>query len=199
MKKLGVFGGSFDPIHTGHLIVAQDVLCALSLDEIMFIPACVPPHKKGIELSETRHRLRMVEIATHNNPNFSASDMELKRGGVSYTIDTIRQLRSGLSADVELFFIVGSDNIPDIQTWKEPWELVKLCKLVTIHRPGFRDIDILPELKEHVTSVAVTSVDISSRDIRQRVRNGRPIRYLVPEEVERYILKEELYKSARRS
>ena len=199
MRKLGVLGGSFDPIHTGHLIVAQDVLCVLSLDAVLFIPACVPPHKTGRKLSPAEHRLKMVDIAIRGNPDFKSSDMELKRGGLSYTIDTIQELRNEVAADTEIFFIVGSDNVPDMNTWKKPHELITLCQFVKIHRPGFTGTDILPDFRERIIDVPVTAVDISSRDIRQRVREGRPIRYLVPEPVERYILEEGLYRSVRSS
>jgi len=194
VTKLGILGGSFDPVHTGHLIVAQDVLIDLSLDEVILMPACIPPHKIDRQLAPSEHRLEMLDLATESNPRLRSSDIELARDGVSYTVDTVRELFSTSPAGTEIYFILGSDNLPDLHEWKQPWELVKLCKLVTMHRPGYEEVEIPPKLVGHHKSVTVTSVNISSRDIRERIRVGKPISYLVPEKVEKYIHEQGLYR-----
>jgi len=194
LKKLGVLGGSFDPVHTGHLIVAQDVLTALSLDEVILMPASTPPHKRDKHLAPALDRLEMINLATESNPQLRSTDIEITRGGVSYTVDTIRELLDSSPAGTEIYFILGSDNLPELDEWKEPLELVNLCTLVTMQRPGFTEVEIPPQLGGHHVSVTVTSVDISSRDIRGRLRAGKPITYLVPEKVERYILDHGLYR-----
>ena len=193
MRRIGVFGGSFDPVHCGHLIVAQDVLAALSLESVLLVPACVPPHKTGIVLSPPEHRLAMTRLVAKDDPRFESSGIEIERGGVSYTVDTMRQLGEHPGQGTELFFIVGSDNLADFPSWKEPRELLDLCTIVTIARPGFRVEDLPPLLRGKALRVEVTAVDISSRVIRERVRKGMPIRYLVPPLVEMYIAKHGLY------
>jgi nicotinate-nucleotide adenylyltransferase len=196
VKKIGILGGTFDPVHTGHLIVAQDVLSALSLDRVMLIPASTPPHKSERELTPPEHRMRMVDLALHGNQDLVSSDIEIARKGVSYTVDTLRELRGNGPADHEYYFVVGSDNLAELGTWKEPEELARRCTLVVIPRPGFADVRPPKGLAVNVVNVKVTAVDISSKDIRERVRTGKPIRYLVPETVEEYIRKEKLYHGA---
>lgn len=193
MKRIGVFGGSFDPVHCGHLIVAQDVLVSLSLERVIFVPAFLPPHKTGIALSPPEHRLAMIERAVGKDSRFASSGLEIERGGVSYTVDTMRQLAERLGPDTELFFIVGSDNIADFESWKEPEVLLALSRIVTIARPGFQVRELPAVLRGRALHVEVTAVDISSSGIRERVKKGMPIRYLVPLDVERYIVQHGLY------
>ena len=199
MRRVGILGGAFDPVHIGHLIVAQDVLSALSLDVVFFIPVYRPPHKPDHVPAPAQHRLKMVELAVEGNPGLASSGVEIERGDVSYTVDTLRELRRTELKDAEIYFILGSDNVPEIQTWKDPCELSELCSLVTIQRPGYANCDLPEELDDGSIIVGVTAVDISSRDIRERVKNGRSIKYLVPEKVEKYIYREQLYKSTESS
>jgi nicotinate-nucleotide adenylyltransferase len=194
MRKIGVFGGSFDPVHCGHLIVAQDVFSALSLERVILVPAAVPPHKTGVRLSPAEHRLAMTRLVAAKDERFESSAAEIERGGVSYTVDTVRQMREHLGNDAAIFFIVGSDNLSEFPSWKEPEELLELCTVVTIARPGFRVETLPPVLRGKALPVQVTAVDISSRVIRERVRKGMPIRYLVPAEVESYIARHGLFR-----
>jgi nicotinate-nucleotide adenylyltransferase len=194
VKRLGLFGGTFDPIHHGHLIAAQDVLCRLSLDSVIFVPADVPPHKTGRNAAAKEHRMAMVELAIRGNESFGSSGIELERGGVSYTVDTVAAFREECGSGTDLFFLLGSDNLAEIDTWRDPRRLADLCTLVGMRRPGFENFKIPSWLEGRYEDVEVTAIDISSRDIRDRVRNGLPVRYLVPPAVAEYIEREKLYR-----
>ncbi len=194
MKKLGLFGGTFDPIHHGHLIVAQDVQCGLSLDAVFFIPAFVPPHKRDRTTSKKEHRLAMIDLAIQGNACFRSSDRELERGGVSYTVDTVKAFRDEYGDGTELFFLLGTDNLAEIETWHKPRDLVELCTLVSMRRPGYAEPAVPSWLKGRYERVDVTAVDISGNEIRERVRSGLPVRYLVPPAVAEYIGRENLYR-----
>lgn len=187
--KIGILGGTFDPPHVGHLIAAQDTFDALSLDQLLFIPARVPPHKQHEGVTAAAIRLRMVRAAIQGDARFEVSDVELHRTGPSYTIDTLRELR-GLHMHDELFLLLGVDQVRDFSTWQEPDEVRRCAKLVMLTRSGIEEApqsDILHE------TVAVTRIDVSSTLIRERVRAGRTIRYLVPDAVEKVIVSERLY------
>lgn len=192
MRGLGLFGGTFNPIHSGHLIVAEDARELLCLEKIIFIPSYIPPHKK--QITSSKHRYRMAELAIKNNPNFEISDIELKRKGRSYTVDTLREFKKRYT-DFELYFLMGVDQLLEIETWKTPDEVFRLCKVVVLSRPGY-------EIKNSRTTrmggydlmpIEVTLVDISSTEIKKRVADGRSFRYLVPQNVEEYIKKNRLY------
>jgi nicotinate-nucleotide adenylyltransferase len=191
-KKMGILGGTFDPIHMGHLVLAQQVKEKLKLGQVMFIPCLIPPHKTRRKLSPAKDRFRMVETAVQDNLAFSVSDMELKRGGLSYTVDTLRQLRCS-HPDTELYFLTGSDVLDEIHTWKDPEEIYRLAKMVIAVRPGFDSIDSKNPFAKKSMLVEITGVDISSSRIRQKVKKGQSIKYLVPPKVEEYILKKKLY------
>ena len=185
--KTGIFGGTFDPPHIGHLIAAQDVLQTLPLDKVLFIPALVPPHKQQRAISPPAVRLRMMEAAANGDARFEVSDIELKRAAPSYTVDTLRHL--GNSGD-ELFLLLGVDQIRDFSTWREPQRVLRLARLVMMARGGIAEP---PESGIVQHTVPVTRIDISSTLIRQRVAAGQPIRYLVPAAVEEIIAAEGLY------
>jgi len=199
--KIGVLGGSFNPIHTGHLVLADEISEAASLDTVLFVPAFIPPHKANLDLPSGGHRLRMVELAIAGNSRFEASDIELRRGGMSYTIDTILELRSRHPAD-RLYFIIGADTIPELASWHRIDELVQLVRVLTGSRPGQQPCwepleaklsrPAVDEIRNGV--IDTTPIGISSSIIRRRVREGRTIRYLVPRPVEEYIVREGLYK-----
>lgn len=188
--RIGVFGGTFDPPHHGHLIVAADVHAALALDRVLLVPAAVPPHKRETVKAPAGTRLEMVRAAVAGDPRFEVDDLELRRPGPSYTVDTLRTLRDRLPG-VELFFMVGADNLRELATWHEPEEIVRLARLVAVPR-GCDDVDT--DAPFPVLSVPVTRVGISATDVRRRVAAGQSIRYLVPDAVREIVAREGLYR-----
>jgi nicotinate-nucleotide adenylyltransferase len=197
LTRLGILGGTFDPVHHGHLVAAQETFYQLNLDQVLFVPAGSPPHKPSRPITATRHRLRMVELAIGDRPCFGLSHVDVERPGPHYSADTLRLLRDEWPG-ATLFFIVGSDLLTGILSWHEPQRIVELAELAAVQRPGPQpDLDrleaALPGLRERLHPVEMPLLDISSTDLRQRVREGRPITYLVPPEVESYIAEHELY------
>ena len=197
--KIGIMGGTFDPIHLGHLATAEAVREIFSLDEILFIPAARPPHKLGKNVTAENHRLQMTILATQSNKFFRVSDMELKRKGLSYTLDTMDELHKIFGNSTELFFIIGADSLADLFKWHAAKELVAKCHFIATTRQGvdvnFSAVEkFFGEVaKEHIHRVTTLGLEISSTDLREKVRLGRSIKYLVPEAVEEYILREKLY------
>jgi len=194
MSLVVLLGGTFDPIHLGHLILAQEVLDKAEADRILFVPAGVPPHKIGAPVSEARHRLEMVKMAIAGNPQFKVSEVEIRRNGPSFTIDTLHAIRSGLKDSDELGLIVGADQVVEFETWKDYRTIATKFRLFLTTRAGLPEPDREkhPYLRNAVL-VPIPSIEISSTDIRERVRQGRGIQYLVPREVSRYIREERLY------
>lgn len=186
--RLGLLGGSFNPVHHGHLITAIRAAEALRLDRVLFIPAAVSPLKRSHDLAPDRHRWALLRLALRGNPLFQASDLELRRGGVSYTVDTLRELRRTTKA--LLFWILGTDAARQLPRWKDPDEVRRLAEFVIVTRPGDRVSRAMA--KDHV--VRAPLLEISSSEIRDRVRKGLSIRYLVPDAVGRYILRKGLYR-----
>ncbi len=197
--KIGLLGGTFDPIHMGHLVIAEEVRLKLALDEVLFIPAGQPWLKSERRVAPGEHRLEMLKLAIGSNPHFKVSTIEFERPGPSYTVDTIAALRDELGAEVELYFIVGFDTLAELPIWKEPSRLLGMCHIVAVRRPGYAELDwrsleqAIPGVSSRVVVVDVPQVDISSTQIREQVAKGLSIRYLVPEAVEAYILKHRLY------
>jgi len=197
--RLGVIGGTFDPIHIGHLAVAEDVRVRLALDQVLFVPAGQPPHKPDQTILESEHRLRMLELALADNPNFELSRVDIDRPGPCYTVDTLAILLEQRGPGTELFFIMGTDSLSELLSWHDPARLIRLCRIAAVFRPGYvADLDVLeaslPGLKDRVIMVPAARLDISSSDLRDRVRAGWPIRYLVPAPVEAYIRQHGLYR-----
>lgn len=197
-KRVGIFGGTFDPIHIGHLIVAETLMDEFSLDRVVFIPAAVPPHKLGREVSAARHRYMMTMLAICSNARFQASDMEMKRRGPSYSRDTLAELVREHGQDTEFYFIVGADSVASLHTWNRIEELLGMCHFIGASRPGcMPDMTEIHRrfgpLAEKIHCLETPELEISSTDIRERVRQGKTIRYIVPEAVEQYIYKERLY------
>jgi nicotinate-nucleotide adenylyltransferase len=186
-------GGTFDPIHIAHLIVAEEAIERLGLSEVIFIPAARPPHKADGEVTAFEHRLEMVRLATLDNPRLSLSDTEARRPGKSYTIETIRELQRQLGGDERPRFIIGADSLAQFLTWKSPQSLLTECVLVVVPRPGVSFEDADPSIRERALLLDVPLIDVSSSDIRDRVRHGRTIRYLVPARVSAYIEEKNLY------
>ena len=190
--RVCIFGGTFDPPHIGHLLIAQTVCEAEKFDKILFIPANIPPHKNNI--SEVNDRLTMLNLAIKGNPNFEISDMEIERGGVSYTIDTLKDIRSSfIKAEDELFYLIGSDSLLGFKKWKNPKEILKHCNVVVAIRPGFRPSDIPAWILHRIQFANIPRFEISSSNIRQRWRENKTIRYLVTLPVWEYINQHNLY------
>jgi nicotinate-nucleotide adenylyltransferase len=186
--RLGVFGGTFDPIHLGHLRAAENAREALALDAVAFVPAARSPFK-GAPVSSGWDRYAMVALATTGHPAFEPSERELVREGPSYTVDTVRSLRRDRPQD-ELFLIVGSDTVRELPSWRESAELVAECSVVAVSRPG----EERPALPAGVTWVDGPGLAVSATDVRQRVREGRSVRFLVPDAVADYVVKRRLYR-----
>ena len=197
MIRLGLLGGTFDPPHYGHLLAAQEVAWRLNIDRVLFLPARQNPLKRGEPSSSAEDRCEMVALAVADNPIFELSRLDLDRPPPSYTADLLRALQL---PEHELFFLVGADILPELPKWREPQQIVQLARLVVVNRPGAPPPDlervetVLPGVRERVERVQIPCVDVSSREIRKRVAAGRPIRYLTPPAVERYIMDRRLYR-----
>ena len=197
--RVGILGGTFDPVHLGHLIVAEEARVRLRLDRVMFIPAGQPWLKEGQPVTSPKHRLRMVELAVASNPFFKVLASEIDRSGPTYTVDTLEELRRSLGEDTGLYFIVGMDALEQFHRWKEPERLLELCNLVVVSRPGHQGVEIndlvgsYPQAGERLVLLTVPRIEISSTELRRRVAEGISIRYLVPEAVEQYIMAHGLY------
>jgi nicotinate-nucleotide adenylyltransferase len=197
--KIGVLGGTFDPIHLGHLKVAEEARDRLDLAEVLFVPAGQPWLKTNNVISPAEHRVEMVRLAIAGKPYFKLSTMEIERPGPTYTVDTIAELKGQLGSGDELFFILGWDNLIQLPQWREPSRLVKMCHLVAIPRVGYPTPDLaslettVPGLSQSVTLLDEPRIDINASVIRQRVAQGLSISHLVPEPVERYIKQHRLY------
>lgn len=189
-RRIGVMGGTFDPIHHGHLVAASEVQQSFDLDEVVFVPTGQPWMKEAVSTAERRYE--MTVIATASNPRFSVSRVDIQRAGPTYTIDTLRDVRRE-QPDAELFFISGADAVAQILDWKDVEELWELAHFVAVSRPGHQlSIRGLPE--QRVSSLEVPALSISSTDCRQRVGRGFPVWYLVPDGVVQYISKHHLYR-----
>jgi nicotinate-nucleotide adenylyltransferase len=201
-NRIGILGGTFNPVHHGHLILAQDAMEIFELDRVLFVPCDKPPHKDSATIISATHRIAMLQAAFQGNPAFEVCDLELRRGGTTYTVDTMREL-TRLYANSELVFIIGSDTLPELHLWKEIGELLNLCRFVTLARPGF-DLKSISAAKLHLpppwpqkllSQIAKGhTAEISASDIRHRVAEEMSIRYLVPTPVELYIAENDLYK-----
>ena len=199
-KRVGILGGTFDPIHGGHLMTAEAVRDEYHLDKVIFIPAAVPPHKQNQDVTEAMHRYVMTVLATCSNPNFEVSDIEMNRPGPSYTIDTIRELLERFGEDTEFYFITGADAIQEIHTWDRIEELLEMCHFIGASRQGcLPDVNQIKasfgELgKRKIHRLETPELEISSTDIRNRIKKGYSIKYIVPTAVEQYIYKQGLYR-----
>ena len=223
LRRIGLFGGTFNPIHIGHLRIAGEIKEHFSLDGILFIPTGIPPHKEDSEVIDPVHRLHMVELAIAPYKDFTVSSIEVERKGVSYSIDTIKTLQKEMGHTVELYFIVGSDAFLEIRTWKDVDELLTLCNFIVIPRPGHRFIDLkgidIPSLNR-ISAVdldkldrgeisrlpatlteryclfleRITPCDISSTELRRLIKEKKEVKNLLPESVLLYIMKQGLYR-----
>lgn len=198
--KIGLMGGTFNPIHNGHLIISEHIRDSIGLDKIIFIPSGNPPHKASDDLLRAEIRKDLTLLAILSNPKFSLSTIEIERAGKSYTIDTIRELKKQYSED-ELYFIIGADSLFELNLWKDYEELLRITNFIVVDRPGANNSEIdtiIHNLQKNygaiIKRVDIPLIEISSTDIRNRIKKGLSIKYLVPDKVEEFIINEGLYK-----
>ena len=201
-RRVGILGGTFDPIHYGHLVIAEEVRVALDLTEVVFIPAGQPPHKLSNHITPVHYRVAMLELALASNPHFFYARIEIERNGPSYTADTLQTLREQWGPDTEIDFIIGWDSLEELHTWHDaPRLLAALTHLFAVRRPGYEDDaeynntleTRLPGILQRLLIVPAPQLDISATELRERVASGKSIKYQTPEPVEAYIKKNKLY------
>jgi len=206
MKSVALFGGTFNPIHYGHLAIAEEVRTKYNLDKVIFVPASLPPHKDPTDLADAKKRSVMAYLATVSNPCFEVSTLEIDRGGKSYSVDTVRHFAEYFGDNVDLYFILGADMLRDIATWKNIEELLKMCRFIAVSRPGYDvqkifnqhflasdNFNLASELIDRIFIEEMPMLDISATQIRRRVKEWKSIKYLVPEPVEQFIHNQQLY------
>ena len=192
--RIGILGGSFDPVHRGHLTLARESEKQFQLQKILFIPAYLPPHKihgAGLPVADARHRARMVELAIQGEPHWELCDLELRRSGVSYTVETLRELRRLYPAPHELFFIVGADSFQDLLHWKDPEEILKLCEWIVAPRPTFALPKKLPS-RFHL--LQMTPLTVSATELREKIERGEDTSDWIPDSVAAYMAREKVYR-----
>jgi nicotinate-nucleotide adenylyltransferase len=187
--KIGILGGTFNPIHIGHLILAEEARFKLKLDRVVFVPSFIPPHKDVFEVINAKDRLAMVRLAIEDNPAFEVSTYEIDSKKKSYSIDTLKEFRSIYGDEAQLCFITGSDSLKDLFSWKDINDIFKISKFIVANRPGYP----MKEIPKEAETVVITPIEVSSEDIRRRLKEHRSIRYLVPEKVRKYIADRKLY------
>lgn len=191
--RIGIMGGTFNPIHYGHLLAAQEAWQRFELDKVIFVPSAQPPHKQKPDVC-AKHRYKMIQMAINNNEHFIISDIEITRKGMSYSEDTIRAFKEIYGDENRLYFIIGADAIAELNTWKNVENLPSLCQFIAVNRPGYQ-LSIEKRWLSCTHLLEIPEVNISSTQIRQRIKEGKSIRYLIPQEVERYIEEHSLYKA----
>lgn len=198
MARIGIFGGTFDPIHLGHLMCAEQARDACSLDKVLFVPVSIPAATKIDPVLEAGERMRMCELAIAGNPSFDVCDVDIVRGGITYTADTLSDIRDLYAEDDELFFITGSDSALSLPHWYKPRTLARLASFIVIGRPGSEmtsaQSDELAKAGFDIIPIDAARIDISSTEMRRRVSEGRSIRYLCPDPVRDYIIERGLYR-----
>lgn len=189
-KRIGIFGGTFNPIHIGHLAIAEAIREKMDLKKVIFVPAHLPPHKSGRKLVDAKMRFKMVKEAIRGNPFFAVSNSEIRRRGKSYSVDTLRYFRKIYGGKVQLYFIIGADSLSELKKWREIKHIFKLARFVVVNRPGYA----VRHLPSRSVAVSLPGIEVSSSRIRQLIAQGRSIKYQVPETVFRIIQKCRLYK-----
>lgn len=192
--RIGILGGTFDPIHLGHLIIAQEALATCRLDRVLFIPSADPPHKRVADVAPAEARARMVALALDRQPRFELCRIEMERTGKSYTVETLRRLRGKLGSGTEFYLIIGADSALEMPTWCDPQGVLDLARVTVMGRPGFPPGDVDGRIAERMCFLDSPLLEISSTQIRSRVRTGLPIRYWVPDNVARFIETHGLYR-----
>lgn len=198
--RLGIYGGTFDPVHYGHLVLAETCRAQLQLDEVRFVPAATPPHKPNHKISEGHARADMLSFAVSGYPEFVIDRRELKRKGPSYTVDTLAEFKAE-RPDAELYFLMGADSLRDLLTWRDPDRITQLATLVACNRPGLPNLDldqvaawVGPELAGRIRTIQIPGTDISASELRDRIQFGRNIRFLTPRSVEAFVIEHKLYR-----
>ena len=198
--RLGIFGGTFDPVHYGHLLLAETCREQLKLDEVRFVPAATPPHKVHHQITDGSARADMLSLAVSGYPEFVVDRRELKRKGPSFTVDTLAEF-AGEFPEAELYFLVGADSLRDLLTWREPERIARLATLVACNRPGLPELQraqvvewVGPEIADRILTLQMPGTDISASEMRDRVRDGRSLRFLTPRAVETYVFEHGLYR-----
>jgi nicotinate-nucleotide adenylyltransferase len=199
--RIGVLGGTFDPIHYAHLAVAEEARVQLGLEPVVFVPAAQPPHKSGQAITPVHHRLAMLELALASNPHFVISRVDIDRPGPAYTVDTLALLQDEWGPEAELYFIIGADSLLEMHTWYRPERIIELAQLAMAPRPHHpvepSELEKrLPGIAQRLRRVQVPLLEISSTDLRQRVREGQSIKYYLPEAIEAYIFEHGLYQES---
>ncbi len=191
MKKITIFGGAFDPIHYGHLIIAKDILEKIEAQKIIFLPNPLPPHKKSF--ASFPDRINMLNLTIKGNPEFECSDVEVRLPGPSYTINTLRAIKKKMNI-LNISFIIGMDSAVEFNIWKDPVELLEEFDIIVIPRDGYKKKDVIGRFKKKMIFLNTRRIEISSTEIRERIKEGRDIKYLTPDSVIDYIVKKGLYK-----
>ena len=198
MASIGLMGGTFDPIHYGHLILAEQAWEKFGLDKVLFVTAANPPHKTNQAVTDAKHRYKMTCLAVECNEHFAASTIELDREGRSYTIDTIKEIIRLYGDTTRVYLLVGADEARNFMSWRDPYGIAQLATVVVANRPGMpvsESLAMLPkDFAEKVVPLEMPGVDISSTDLRERIRKGRSVRYLMPDSVEKYLCESGLYR-----
>ena len=195
-QRIGVLGGSFDPIHIGHLLIAEIIREELGFQKVLFIPAKIHPLKNNTQITAPEHRLKMVELAVASNPYFQVSDIEIRSRRVSYTVDTIRELKQQYpQSDYRLYFLMGQDNVNQLHLWKDPHVLVRECQIIAFGRPGFQPATSADPYLQFIQFLRIPLLEISATEVRERLRRGRSVRYMVPDPVMAYIRRHRLYRT----
>jgi len=190
MKRVGILGGTFNPIHIGHLTIAQMVREQMKLDKVLFIPSNLPPHKSKKYVVSAKDRYHMVRLAIQGNPHFEISDFEINKEGKSYSIETVSYFRDLFGRSTKFFFIIGSDLLPTLQTWRRISEIERIVSFVAVHRPGFKE----KRSKVKVKLITIPGLQTSSSYVRHRITLGKTVKYLVPDDIIRYIADKKLYR-----
>jgi nicotinate-nucleotide adenylyltransferase len=194
MKRIGILGGTFNPIHIGHLTIAQMVHEKLGLNKVIFVPSNLPPHKVSNFVASSKDRYHMVRLAIQDNPRFEVSDFEIKRTGKSFTIETVSYFHDSFPARTKFFFIIGNDLLPTLHTWKRIEDILKIVSFVSVNRPGFKEKK--SDIK--VKTISVPGLQTSSSYVRNRITMGKTVKYLIPDNVMAYIERKGLYRNNRR-
>jgi len=190
MKRIGILGGTFNPIHIGHLTIAQMVREQMKLDKVLFIPSNLPPHKSGKYVVSAKDRYHMVRLAIRGNPHFEISDFEINKKGKSYSIETVSYIRDLFGRGTKIFFIIGSDLLSTLHTWRRINEIERIVSFVAVHRPGFKG----NRSKVKVKLITIPGLQTSSSYVRQRITLGKTVKYLVPDDIIKFITDKKLYK-----
>tara|TARA_B100000029_G_scaffold516109_1_gene626967 strand:- start:45872 stop:46474 length:603 start_codon:yes stop_codon:yes gene_type:complete len=194
ISRLGILGGTFDPIHTGHLVIGEAIIKHCDLDQLLFIPSARPPHKQGITNASANDRYKMVELATQNDLRFEVSNLEFNRPGLSYMVDTLKECRRIYGSSVYIYLVMGADSLLDINTWYSPEEIFDLATVVAVPRPGMDLLNVDQRWRDRFVTLQLPEIEVSSTDVRERVEKGLSISHMVPTAIAGYIKKNGLYK-----